>query len=340
MHWGRRAAALALVAGTVLLPLGQVSGQPTEGAAELAAPPPGVVDRELLALCRSEDRRARWHCFREIEWAGDTTPEVRAALARLSARDAELHTRAQRAYRALFAEEPPPYLGLEEARRRRRPRAAPEPRIPPGDPYRVVYAPTAWVRPPGTGSLNGFELGTIQVDYGLHDNLQLGFQTMLPIGVLGLGAIARAGFSFDGGAVGITANGIALIPMAEGGRPLLLFGAGPTLTLGSPEGYGNGGVLVYGITDQRDEVTVIIPHAGGSLVVTPHLRVNAELYSVSVPEEGVDFGELFALLAGVRIFGESVWGDIALLFPICEGCHDLYEVLPLGIPFLSVGASW
>jgi hypothetical protein len=42
----------------------------------------------------------------------------------------------------------------------------------------------------------------------------------------------------------------------------------------------------------------------------------------------------------VRLFGQSVWGDIALADLICDGCGSLYRVLPLGIPFLNLGVGW
>ena len=34
------------------------------------------------------------------------------------------------------------------------------------------------------------------------------------------------------------------------------------------------------------------------------------------------------------------WGDIALIQPLFDGGFDVYEVIPLGIPFLNFGATF
>ena len=49
-------------------------------------------------------------------------------------------------------------------------------------------------------------------------------------------------------------------------------------------------------------------------------------------EHSFEMGDLVAVLWGVRFIGDSFWGDIALLDPICDGCGDIYEVIPMGIP--------
>jgi hypothetical protein len=43
---------------------------------------------------------------------------------------------------------------------------------------------------------------------------------------------------------------------------------------------------------------------------------------------------------GLRVFGDSIWGDIALVDPFCDGCGSLYKAIPLGLPFLNLGTSW
>ncbi len=318
----------------------EIPEAPPGTAAEALPPPPPreTIDPELLALCESVDVAARRYCLRRIDEAGQPSPEVRATLMRMSSRDPELHRRARDAFRRLFAAEPPPYQAIDEERP---PEAPTEPEVPPGDPYRVVYAPTAWVRPAGTAAFNAFELGTFQVDFGIDDHVQLGFQTMIPVGVIGIGAVARAGWQFEGGAVGVNGNAVALVPFVDGGEdPIFLYGGGPTVTLGDFDRYVNAGVAVYGLSSSDDDVAAVVPHIGGSLKLAARLKVNAELYGITTTDGGVDFGELFLLMWGVRIFGDSLWGDIALIDPICEDCGEIYEVIPLGIPFLNVGASW
>ena len=103
----------------------------------------------------------------------------------------------------------------------------------------------------------------------------------------------------------------------------------------------NFGVLGYFVTSNGDGV--IIPHAGFSLLVTRGVRIGAEAYVPGAYGPDVrngGLGKIGVVLWGVRLFGQSVWGDIALADLICDGCGDLYRVLPLGLPFLNLGVGW
>src|SRR5206468_8151908 len=73
------------------------------------------------------------------------------------------------------------------------------------------------------------------------------------------------------------------------------------------------------------------------------VRIGAEVwipgaYGRDVSSTGL--GRIGVVLWGVRLFGQSFWGDIALADLICDGCGSLYRVLPLGIPFLNLGVGW
>ena len=83
--------------------------------------------------------------------------------------------------------------------------------------------------------------------------------------------------------------------------------------------------------------------AGFSALATRGVRIGAEVwipgaYGRDVSSTGL--GKIGVVLWGVRLFGQSVWGDIALADLICDGCGSLYSVLPLGIPFLNLGVGW
>ena len=113
------------------------------------------------------------------------------------------------------------------------------------------------------------------------------------------------------------------------------------LTLGNYERYLNLGVLAYAVTSNGD--SLIIPHAGFSVRVSPAVRIGAEAYMPGAYGSDVrnaGIGKIGIVLWGVRLFGQTVWGDLALADPICDGCGDIYRVLPLGIPFLNFGLGW
>jgi hypothetical protein len=291
---------------------------------------PRLLDRELLALCRSIDRAARLYCLHSIAAQGDPGGQAKETIAAMADHDSDLRDEAARTYAHLYGTAPPA-----------RPLVRPLSPNASGDPMRVILAPTAFTRPQDTTSFNAFELGTLTFDHGITPNIALGLHTAIPIGAVVFGPTARIGLPFQGGAFGLEADAILFAPFVGSASTYLVLGGGPILTLGNPDRYVNFGVLSYFLTSNGDGV--IIPHAGFSMLATPGVRIGAEVwlpgaYGSDVRDAGI--GKIGVILWGVRLFGQSVWGDIALADLICDGCGDLYRVLPLGIPFLNLGVGW
>jgi hypothetical protein len=304
---------------------------PALAAAGSAEPPP--LEPELIALCKSPDVAARRYCLRTIGARGDPASDARLIIARMADRDPELREEAAETYARLYGSAPPSQPPAEPPRSEG-PKA-------PGDPMRVILAPTAFTRPEGTSSFNAFELGTLTFDHGFSPNLALGLQTAIPIGAFVLGPTMRVGLPFEGGAVGFHAQALLFTPFVGDGRTYLVAGGGPILTLGNYERYFNLGALAYFVAGE--DGALLLPHAGFSLRVSRRVRVGAEVYVpgfVSGRSGDSAFGKLAILLWGLRLFGESVWGDIALAEPICGGCGDVYRTFPLGFPFLNLGVGW
>jgi hypothetical protein len=292
---------------------------------------PEALDPELLALCRSPDSQARRYCLHAIARRGDPLGEARQTVADMAANDPALREEADATLAQLYRASPPARVG---------PPAGSASSA--GDPTRTVYAPTAFTRPAGTASFNAFELGTYTFDYGVTDHLTMGIQTTIPVGAFVIGPTLRAGMAIDGGAVGVYANALLVAPFS-GGTTVLLAGGGPVLTLGSVDSYVNFGVLGYAVKGGGDTFGALVPHVGGSLRISPRARIGAEVYVPGIYGNGINesgFGKVALVLWGVRIFNDSLWGDIALADPICSGCGEIYSVIPLGIPFLNFGAAW
>lgn len=291
---------------------------------------PGKLDPELIELCKSADPKARRYCLREIAARGDPEGEAKETLAAMAEHDDVLRKAAADAYARLYGGPPP--AG-----------AAPKP-IPAGssgDPTRVIYAPTAFTQPRGGSSFNAFELGTFAFDYGVSSNLSLGFQTALPIGAVVIGPSVRAALPFEGGALGIQLQALVFAPFVGNSEAVLVAGGGPVLTLGNQDQYFNLGVLGY-VTSSRGR-GVVIPHLGFSTRISSTVRIGAEAYlpgayGSDVRDAGP--GKLGIVAWGVRLIGTRFWGDVALVDLICDGCGELYSVLPLGIPFLNFGLGW
>jgi len=303
---------------------------PVVSPVAVSTPPPAPPEPtpRLLALCESVDVVARTYCIEELERAADPRGLARGLLSEMAMHDEELHDRAAALHLHLYGEASPAF---EVARARRGPE---------GDPNRVVYAPTGFTRRAGDGGVNLFELGTFALDYGVTDEVQIGIQSAIPIGIATLGAIGKVGAPFEGGAASLTLNAIGLFPFVDGGDdPLFVYGGGPSFTIGDRRSYVNLGGLVYFFSVGRESVTFALPHIGGSYMISKRVRLGGEIYFPMGLSDDTDpaLGEFVAVLWGVRIFGDAVWGDIALFDPICDGCEEIYRVIPLGIPFLNIG---
>jgi len=308
------------------------------------------LDPELLALCRSSDPAARRYCLHAIAAQGDPDGEAKQVIADLAAHDPVFRDEAAGTYRALYGTAPgaplppgalPPRPGSQGREQPAASRVATDLAKAPGDPMRVVFAPTAFTRPEGTTSFNAFELGTLTFDHGLTRNVAIGLQTAIPIGAAVVGPTLRVGFPFEGGAVGVHLNALVFAPFVGNTTTYVIAGGGPILTLGNYDRYLNLGILAYAVTSNGD--SLVLPHAGFSLRVSRAVRIGAEAYLPGAYGNDVrnaGIGRVGIVLWGVRLFGETFWGDIALAELICDGCGSLYRVLPLGIPFLNFGLGW
>jgi hypothetical protein len=283
-------------------------------------------------------------CLTELEHATTVPLEARDALAALAlGSDPGLSLRARALHLRAFGVDPgAPAPRAAESAAEAVPEGSPagRPELPPGDPMRVIYSPTAFTRPTGRFGFNAFELGALTVDYGVSDNVELGAQTAIPLGFVAVGGLAKIGYSWNGGAIAVRGNVIVAKLLVDSGQAASVFGGGPVLTLGNYDNYFNISAQVYGASADGGTGGFALPNFGGSFRLGEVVRLGAELYFPTGLGEDSFLGEVVLLLWGIRLFGDHVWGDIALADPICDGCADIYQVIPLGIPFLNIGGSW
>jgi hypothetical protein len=287
---------------------------------------------DVLALCHSTDPLAKRFCLKKIEAAGDQRPEVRAVVREL-ARDPAVASDAAGVLERVYQESAPPAPEAVE------PPPAPESQIGEGDPTRVIYSSSAFPRRRGETAMNAFMLGTYHFDHGITDNITIGAQTAIPIGFAAGGATVKLSLPFEGGAVALWGNGILIKPFSDDSA-IGIIGGGPIVSLGNRRTFFNAGLYFYHLSGLDDDggVSLAIPHLGVSHRVSDRVRLGAELYVPMLVSETTEL-DMAALVLGVRIFGKSIWGDIALIEPICDGCGEVYSTIPLGIPFVNLGAN-
>lgn len=302
------------------------------GAWQAAAQQPGAIER-VLPLCESGELAVRRYCVEEIVRLGDPDRHARARLRAMAAADPELHAFVTAALRQLYGEEAAVEVAVGPAW--------------PRDPgaTRVIFLPTAFARPAGEASWTIFELGQWDFDYGATDHIEAGLRTAAPVGFITMLPQIKLATRFRGGAAALQVNAGFFAPFIEDVATAYTFGGGPLLSLGSPDGFVNIGAQAQRVMVENEAATIFFPNVGGSLRATRRIRVGAEvvvpgIYIQDDPEEQLELGKTFVLIYGVRIIGESLWGDISFVAPFCDGCDELYQVLPLGIPLLGFGISW
>ena len=213
-----------------------------------------------------------------------------------------------------------------------------------GDPEigRVQWTPTAFIRPEGVGNWSVYNLGYHRFNWGVHPNIDAGGGVLLPAGVLGFMPDVKFGFAASdlvnlGGAV----QAGFFFPFIDGSDlTILTLGGSVIATIGTPDIFLNLAVSGFFIRlpNEDDTLKIVMPHIGFSARMARRLRFNVELLSVFGTE--LEFGDVWPVLYGFRIFGENMFGDVGFVIPIFDGVGEILEVIPLGFPMLTFGMNF
>lgn len=210
-----------------------------------------------------------------------------------------------------------------------------------GDPQRVVLMPTAFTLRARERSLNTYELVSLEVELGVRDHIQVGVQTIIPVGLLAAGVSMKVGWRWERVAFALHAQVLGARFFTASAEGLLLGGLGAVLTIGNADHYLNLGVSGWGgvaaIDDGAQRVGALVPHVGGSIRVARRARLVAEVWLPYRPR-GRHFFELAMVLYGLRVFGQRMWADLGFLKVLCtDDCSRPLEDSPPGVPYLSLG---
>lgn len=232
------------------------------------------------------------------------------------------------------------------------------------DAARVVYGSTAFGRPRGTWNWTIYNIAYWSFDYGINDHLEVGMQTVPPIGVVAF--MPHVKLTTPVGekvALGLRLTGGVFYPYIanEHDWRIGIYGGGPVLTIGSRDLLLNLAVQIYGVTiaetvtepgrwtptgltyseiTEYDNSWAITPSAGFSWRVSRRLKINAELYPVLLQDNPVENGKLWVLLYGLRIFGERIYGDLNFVIPFFPEMGEIIKYVPVGFPLLTFGFQW
>jgi len=216
----------------------------------------------------------------------------------------------------------------------------------PDDPEftRVIFMPTAFLRPVGerTWTMTGVTLH--QLHFGVGESIQLGVGALIPVGILAGSIHAKVGGSVSELfhlAGSIDAFGGTVFVDDDSGT-VLAVGLSGIATIGTPEialNLGVSGYLGDDIEDDGEAARVLLPNAGLSARVGRKLRAVVELIAV-VTDDGIGFGEVWWVSYALRLFGDDLFGDVGFVVPLFDEAEEALALLPMGFPFFTFGARF
>lgn len=234
--------------------------------------------------------------------------------------------------------------------------------LPPGeyeftepDPTRAIWSPTAFLTEEGMANLRSTGLGMWELGYTVTPNVMIHGAASIP--VMNVGLLPGARFAVELSEyvrLGLDTHLGFWLYYPDVEIVVLLYGGGPALTVGTRDAFFNLSLLVYGVTvfdrhfegDSWDDDSFVFlsPNLGGSLRVSRLVKLNLELHAPALlnggGDEYWDYGEVWALAYGVRIFGQHIYGDVSFVVPIFPGATDLLQFMPIGLPMLNFGVQW
>ncbi len=194
-------------------------------------------------------------------------------------------------------------------------------------------------------SWGAYNLGVQTIDGAVTKNIEVGFMTVIPVG--GYAALPRlriGGRITDVVHLGLFGTGGAVGTYIESGVGVGFGGGGPLATFGTEKLFVNASAPFFGgATYGETETTSFwlgLPSVGFSARVSRAIRLNIELYKPLSSEFEDDNAKIWAVLYGIRIFGDELYGDVSFVVPIYPGVGEVLRYAPLGIPLLVFGYRW
>ncbi|MFT4703878.1 MAG: hypothetical protein ACI81R_001573 [Bradymonadia bacterium] len=193
---------------------------------------------------------------------------------------------------------------------------------------------TAFTLGPGRRELRLAGLVSGRFRAGVHDNVDIGISTVLPLGVVALGLEIKAAVQGERWALALHTLVVPWTVYA-GGAEGVVGVVGPIFSYGDEAFSVHLSPKAAFLSVDGDGAMAFVMTAGLSGRVSPAVRLNLEVF---VPVNRDTSGALL-VVPGLRYSGER-WGvNGGFAMPVFEGASEIYRVLGFGIPFFSVSAA-
>lgn len=235
------------------------------------------------------------------------------------------------------------------------------------DMTRMVFSPTALVRPPGSFSWESSDTAFHDFEYAFSRNVQLDVQMVVPAIYVGIFPSVKFSASLGPhiqGALHLSAGIFwpyleadflksvytGRFGMAGGGGILTLHWDRVVVNIGLPLYY-----LRYGQLEFRYEhpapgqnVTLSRQYFNNYFFAMPNVAIGFRLGSHFKLNFEVDMltgtigamGKAWLCFYGVRYLGRDFYVDLSFMLPILPGLEGLLRTIPVGIPLVSTGMQW
>jgi hypothetical protein len=230
---------------------------------------------------------------------------------------------------------------------------------------RLFYHQTAFTTPAKQSTLTFFDGAHLVASIGVNDHFDFTISTMPPFGVWGLGLFPKIGFNLHEKVRMAFIPSFGLFTIMPALWVGLLYGMTPVVSFGNEDFCFNVSVHVIGISEHYETwddtggswVThgylTVSPEIGASLRVSKRVKLNLEFMMPNIVHywgggdrqddfdqlDGINTlnGKLWFIMAGVRIFGKKVFGEVGVAWAIYPGFWDFQQFMPIGWPFGSIG---
>jgi len=218
-------------------------------------------------------------------------------------------------------------------------------RRPDPDQGRAIYSHTGFAGRTGTVSAKAFNAGHWAIKYALNENVEIGGHISVPVFLFHFGPFVRVRGQVNDW---LHVGGFAQVHAVIGYENLedvqaAFYGGGPIVSFGNPDLSLTVTAFVHGQSMKNAETTwSVVPVIALTARVHRMVKILAEGW---LPFGGVrgrlwnQSGEVGGLIYGIRLFGDTYYGDISFLWPFFEDSWNLMKYMPLGIPLLNFGFS-